>query len=91
MADGAEEVRKRRGVTRSSNSRQLTLFSSMYELKPYDGGILAGGIEGEEWMLQSPIHVAAYQGDVASLEELLTTGKSFESFVGRVYVVLIMS
>ena len=37
--------------------------------------MLGVGGEGEEWVLQSPIHVAAYQGDLAALEELLKTGK----------------
>ncbi len=29
----------------------------------------------EEWLLQSPLHVAAYTGDVSRLEALLGTGK----------------
>ena len=42
-------------------------------MKAEDGG--GGGGQGE-WLLQSPLHVAAYSGDKEALLSLLTESKS---------------
>ncbi len=37
------------------------------------------GTPDEEWLLQSPLHVAAYTGDLSKLEALLETGMCVDS------------
>lgn len=47
---------------------RVHIIITHYQLKVEDG------TGQEEWVLQSPLHVAAYSGDIAQLEQLLQSG-----------------